>query len=234
MLLRAGTSGFSYDEWRGSFYPQGLPAGQMLRFYAENLPAVEINNTFYRLPSEKLLRQWSEQVPSGFTFVLKASQRITHQKRLKDAGEPLSYLLTTSTVLGPGLGALLFQLPPNLRKDVPRLRDFLALLPDGIRVAFEFRHPSWFDKEVYSELSGRDVALCIADTLDGTTPIEATASWGYLRLRREEYGDRELEDWVTRIRSLDWSDTFVFFKHEDAGTGPRLARRFIARFDAAG
>ncbi len=231
MRLRAGTSGFSYDEWRGSFYPQDLPSGEMLRFYAENLPAVEINNTFYRLPSEKMLRKWSEQVPAGFAFVLKASQRITHQKRLKDAGEPLSYLLTTSTVLGPALGALLFQLPPNLKKDAARLRDFLALLPDGIRAAFEFRHNSWFDDETYAELRARNAALCIADTLDGTTPVEATANWGYLRLRREEYADRDLGDWATRIHARDWADAYVFFKHEDAGTGPRLARRFATVFD---
>ncbi|MGD8279310.1 MAG: DUF72 domain-containing protein [Gemmatimonadota bacterium] len=234
MLLRAGTSGFSYDEWRGSFYPQDLPSREMLRFYAENLAAVEINNTFYRLPSEKMLRQWSEQVPPGFTFVLKASQRITHQKRLKDAGEPLSYLLTTSTVLGPSLGALLFQLPPNLKKDVARLRDFLALLPDGVRAAFEFRHASWFDDETCAALRTRNAALCIADTLDGTTAVESTADWGYLRLRREEYGERDLEDWVTRIRAMNWSDAFVFFKHEDEGTGPRLARRFVTLFDRAG
>ena len=230
MELRAGTSGFSYDEWRGSFYPQDLPAGQMLRYYADHLPAVEINNTFYRLPAEKMLRQWAEQVPSGFTFVLKASQRITHQKRLKDAGEPLSYLVTTSTVLGPSLGALLFQLPPNLKKDLPRLRDFLALLPAGLRAAFEFRHDSWFDDAVYTELLARDAALCVADTLEGTTPFEPTARWGYLRLRREEYRDRDLADWVTRIRSTDWSDAFAFFKHEDAGTGPRLATRFLSLF----
>jgi uncharacterized protein YecE (DUF72 family) len=231
MRLRAGTSGFSYDEWRGSFYPQDLPAREMLRYYAEHLSAVEINNTFYRLPAEKMLRQWSEQVPAGFTFVLKASQRITHQKRLKDAGEPLSYLLTTSTVLGQRLGALLFQLPPNLKKDVARLRDFLALLPDGIRAAFEFRHVSWFDDETYAELRARNAALCIADTLDGTTPVESTADWGYLRLRREEYSDPDLGAWAARIQARDWADAFVFFKHEDAGTGPRLARRFVAHFD---
>jgi uncharacterized protein YecE (DUF72 family) len=234
MLLRTGTSGFSYDEWRGSFYPQDLPSRDMLRFYAENLPAVEINNTFYRLPSEKMLRQWSGQVLPGFTFVLKASQRITHQKRLKDAAEPLSYLITTSTVLGPSLGALLFQLPPNLKKDVARLHDFLALLPDGVRAAFEFRHDSWFADDVYGELHARGASLCIADTPDGTTPVEATAGWGYLRLRREEYGDRELTDWVARIRTMRWTDAFVFFKHEDAGTGPRLARRFMDLFDSAG
>jgi uncharacterized protein YecE (DUF72 family) len=233
MLLRAGTSGFSYDEWRGSFYPGDLPSREMLRFYAEQLAAVEINNTFYRLPSEKMLRRWSEQVPPGFTFVLKASQRITHQKRLKDAGEPLSYLLTTSTVLGPSLGALLFQLPPNLKQDLERLRDFLALLPDGVRAAFEFRHDSWFDEPVYAELRARNAALCVADSLDRTTPIVATADWGYLRLRREEYADHELGSWVARIRETGWSDAFVFFKHEDAGTGPRLARHFVELFERA-
>jgi uncharacterized protein YecE (DUF72 family) len=230
MLLRTGTSGFSYDEWRGSFYPENLPAREMLRFYAEHLRAVEINNTFYRLPSEKVLRQWSEQVAPGFTFVLKASQRITHQKRLRDAGEPLSYLLTTSAVLGAGLGAFLFQLPPNLKKDAQRLRDFLTLLPDGVRAAFEFRHGSWFDDEIYAELRAGNAALCIADTLDGTTPVEATADWGYLRLRRDAYTEADLEAWIARIATLGWSDAFVFFKHEDEGTGPRLARRFASLF----
>ena len=230
MQLRAGTSGFSYDEWRGSFYPEDLPRTRMLRYYAERLPAVEINNTFYRLPSENTLRQWADQVPPGFSFVLKASQRITHIKRLKDAGEPLSYLLTTSTVLGGGLGALLFQLPPNFRKDVDRLGAFLALLPRSLRAAFEFRHDSWFADEVYTLLRAHDAALCVADTVDGATPFEATAGWGYLRLRREAYTEQELAGWAARIGGADWSDAFVFFKHEDEGTGPRLAARFISLF----
>jgi uncharacterized protein YecE (DUF72 family) len=234
MRLHAGTSGFAYDEWKGSFYPQDLPGSQMLRYYAEQFSTVEINNTFYRLPKENVLRQWAAQVPPGFTFVIKASQRITHMKRLKEAGEPLGYLLSNLAVLGPALGPLLFQLPPNMKKDVPRLTAFLELLPASVRAAFEFRHESWHDDEVYEALRRQRCVLCVADTLELSTPLLATSDWGYLRLRREAYDDAALADWATRTAAQPWTDAFVFFKHEDAGTGPRLARHFQQIFATAG
>ncbi len=230
MRLRAGTSGFAYDEWRGSFYPADLPSSRRLEFYAGHFGAVEINNTFYRLPSERVLRQWSEQVPAGFTFVLKASQRITHHKRLKDAAEPLAYLITTASVLGPALGPFLFQLPPNLKLDVPRLVDFLALIPPTVRAAFEFRHDSWHDEDTYDALRTHGAALCVADTAEATTPFVATTDWGYLRLRREQYTDAELAHWLELVSAAAWTEAFAFFKHEDEATGPALARRFERLF----
>ncbi|MCI0437308.1 MAG: DUF72 domain-containing protein [Gemmatimonadetes bacterium] len=228
MRVHVGTSGFAYGEWKGSFYPEDLPASAMLRFYAERFRTVEMNNTFYRMPSEKTLLQWKSQVPDGFTFVLKASQRITHFRRLKDAADPLAYLLATSAALGAARGPFLFQLPPNLQKDLSRLETFLDLLDDSARAAFEFRHPSWHDEDVHAALRARGVALCVADTGEATTPVVATAAWGYLRLRRQEYDDAVLEHWARRAYESGWIEAFVFFKHEDAGAGPRLAARFEA------
>ncbi len=228
--LLAVTSGYAYDGWRGSFYPEDLPGQGMLRYYAERFPTVEINNTFYRLPSEAMLRRWVEQVGEGFVFVLKASRRITHERRLHGVEDTLRYLLETASALGPKMGPLLFQLPPFLRRDVQRLAAFLALLPRGVRAAFEFRHPSWLDEEVYGLLRGRDAALCIADTEDGDPPRVPTAGWGYLRLRRPAYSEAELAEWAGWIRSQAWSDAFVFFKHEDEGAGPRLAAELIRIF----
>jgi uncharacterized protein YecE (DUF72 family) len=225
MRVLTGTSGFSYKEWKGSFYPEDLPDSGMLRYYASRLPAVEINNTFYRMPRAPLLESWAEQVPDGFAFALKASQQITHRKRLKDAAEAVSYFFGVATTLGDRLGPVLFQLPPNLKKDAPRLRDFLALLPPASRCAFEFRHESWFDAEVMEALRASRVALCWAEDENLATPPEATAEWGYLRLRRPDYGEAELAAWADRIRAQNWTDAFVFFKHEDEGTGPRLAER---------
>ncbi len=228
MKLSVGTSGYSYKEWKGSFYPETLPAGDMLRFYAERLPAVEINNTFYRLPKESVLTAWAEQVPGDFRFVLKASQRITHIKRLKEADDETAYLLRTAGVLGDRLGAILFQLPPHLRKDLPRLERFLDLVAGHTRAAFEFRHPSWFDDDVFTSLRDHACALCIADAADAPEPeIVGTAAWGYLRLRRPNYGDGDLEAWVQRVRSQPWEEAFVFFKHEDEGAGPKLAQSFL-------
>jgi uncharacterized protein YecE (DUF72 family) len=227
MRVLAGTSGYSYKEWKGSFYPEKLATDQMLRFYGEQFDSVEINNTFYRMPSEKVLVQWAEQVPERFRFVLKASRRITHQHRLKGAGEPLDYMLRNASVLGDKLGPTLFQLPPNLKQDLARLQDFLALLPNRWPAAFEFRNASWFDDQVYDALRERGVALCVADTEDGETPLVSTASRGYLRLRREAYSDRHLSAWAERIAEQPWEEAFVFFKHEDAGAGPALARRFL-------
>ena len=232
MRLLAGTSGFAYKEWKGSFYPDDIKSADMLRYYASQFPTVEINNTFYRMPNEQTLRGWAEQVPQGFTFVLKATQRITHQKRLRDADEPLRIMLTVAAALGPALGPFLFQLPPNLKLDLPRLTDFLALLPPTIRAAFEFRHKSWHDDQVFDALRTHNAALCIADTLEDATPFVSTTDWGYLRLRREQYEPGDLAEWAGRIHAQPWTDAYVFFKHEDEGTGPRLARAFIDTFAA--
>ena len=226
----AGTSGFSYKEWKGSFYPEDLPAEDMLRFYAQRLPAVEINNTFYRMPKAGLLAGWAEQVPDGFRFVLKASQRITHFKRLKEASEEVGYFLRVAETLGDRLGPSLFQLPPNLKKDLPRLVDFLALLPSAARAAFEFRHASWFEDDVFEALRAQGAALCVAEDEELATPLVATAGWGYLRLRRPDYGEPEVAAWADRIRSQPWDEAYVFFKHEDAGAGPMLAAQMLARF----
>jgi uncharacterized protein YecE (DUF72 family) len=234
--VAVGTSGYAYKEWKGSFYPDDLPADGMLRFYGERFRAVEINNTFYRMPSEKVLVTWAAEVPDGFTFVLKASQRITHRKRLKDAGEEVQYFLKTANVLGPKLGPTLFQLPPNLKKDLPRLEAFLGLIPRTWRAAFEFRHVSWFEDDVYAALKSHDAALCIADVDPAEegekealqVPFVATAEWGYLRLRRAGYTRADLEAWAGRIGAQVWRDAFVFFKHEEAGAGPKLAAEFTA------
>jgi uncharacterized protein YecE (DUF72 family) len=233
--IAVGTSGYAYKEWKGTFYPADLPADGMLKYYGERFGTVEINNTFYRTPSEKVVLGWAAEVPDGFTFVLKASQRITHRKRLKDAGEEVQYFLKTANVLGPKLGPTLFQLPPNLKKDLPRLTDFLALVPRTWRAAFEFRHASWLDDDVFAALKDHNAALCIADTdpEEGereplTIPTVATADWGYLRLRRAAYPKPDLQRWARTVTAQPWTEAFVFFKHEDAGAGPKLAAEFTA------
>ncbi|MFQ5937584.1 MAG: DUF72 domain-containing protein [Acidiferrobacterales bacterium] len=226
--LYAGTSGYSYKEWKGSFYPENLPAAEMLRYYGACLPAVEINNTFYRLPKVSMLTTWAEQVPENFRFAIKASRRITHIKRLKDAQDETSYLLQTVKSLGPRLGVVLFQLPPYLRKDVARLKAFLDTLPDETPAAFEFRDPSWFEHGVFELLQARNFALCLADADDETeTTLVRTATWGYVRLRRAHYGEAELTHWVDQVRAQRWERAYVFFKHEDEGAGPKLAARFL-------
>ena len=228
MDLWVGTSGYSYKEWKGSFYPKEMPDKDMLTTYARQLPAVEINNTFYRLPTPLLLKSWAEQVPENFRFVLKASRRITHVKRLKECEEETEYLLKTAQTLGGRLGAILFQLPPFLRKDAPRLGDFLKLIPEHSKAAFEFRHESWFEKDVYDSLRKKGCALCFADTEDNKlVALVSTASWGYLRLRKPDYGEKELREWVKEVEKQEWDQAFVFFKHEDGGVGPKLAHRFL-------
>jgi uncharacterized protein YecE (DUF72 family) len=214
MQVRVGTSGFSYKEWKGSFYPKDLKNADMLDYYAQQFSSVEINNTFYRMPRASVLEGWAEQVPPGFLFVLKASQRITHRKRLKDASEPLGYLLEAATALGPKLGPVLFQLPPYFKKDVARLRAFLELLPGEHSFAFEFRHATWADDEVRETLRERNCALVCADTEDSGeegAPIVPTADWGYLRLRRCDYTAEDLAPWGGRIRAQPWKRAFVFF-----------------------
>jgi uncharacterized protein YecE (DUF72 family) len=232
--LLAGASGFSYKPWKGPFYPVDLPDADMLAYYAARLPAVEINNTFYRLPKAKTLEDWAAQTPDGFRFVLKASRKITHIHRLKDVGEMVGYLFETAATMGPKLGPMLFQLPPYMKKDLERLRAFLELVPKDRRVALEFRNASWFEDDVLEALRARDAALCYAETdsvddegSEETAPLVATASFGYLRLRRADYGDRELEAWAERIRRENWSEAYVFFKHEDDGTAPKFARRLM-------
>lgn len=228
MGLYVGTSGYSYKEWKGVFYPEDLPAKLMLPFYAGEFRTVEINNTFHRMPKVSLLETWAAEVPPEFRFVLKAPQRITHVLRLKDADDPVSYLFEVAGALKERLGAILFQLPPNLKKDLPRLRDFLALVPSQRLVAFEFRNQSWFDEEVFALLRRHDAALCIADAEnDLEVPLVSTAEWGYLRLRRPDYGVAELKKWAKLVREQRWRDAFVFFKHEEEAKGAMLAKRFM-------
>ncbi len=229
MQIHVGTSGYSYKEWKGFFYPEDLPAAKMLSFYASQFETVEINNTFYRMPEAKTLEKWRGDVPDNFVFVLKAPQRITHQKKLAGADDDVRYFFETGASLGSKFGPVLFQLPPFARKDAGKLRDFLAVLPKH-PVAFEFRHPSWFDEEIYSILHDCDAALCAADTDEVVDPgalTLSTASWGYLRLRRTEYHDGDLAQWAKRVQQQKWSEAFVFFKHEDEAKGPRFARSFI-------
>jgi uncharacterized protein YecE (DUF72 family) len=228
MNFYVGTSGYSYKEWKGTFYPEDMPEKQMLRYYGERFRSVEINNTFYRMPKASVLEGWAAEVPADFKFVLKASQRITHMQRLKDAGDSVSYLLKVAVALKERLGPLLFQLPPFLRNDFPRLRDFMALLPNDPRVAIEFRHESWFNDEVFTLLRERNASLCIAEAEEGVdVPFVSTADWGYLRLRRPDYTDETLKAHIDQIRQQGWKDAFIFFKHEDEGKGPQMAKRFL-------
>jgi uncharacterized protein YecE (DUF72 family) len=228
MQIFTGTSGFSYPAWRGSFYPEKLPAKQMLTHYAGRLKTVEVNNTFYRMPKAEALAAWAATTPAGFRFAPKAPQQITHRQRLVGSADTLAHFWKTLQALGDKLGPALFQLPPFQRKDLPRLTDFLALMPEGARAAFEFRHASWFDDDVYAALAARGAALCVAEADDLQTPLIATTSWGYLRLRRLEYDEAALAAWNSRLREQagKWTETYVYFKHEDAGVGPRLAARF--------
>ena len=228
MNLYVGTSGYSYKEWKGTFYPEDLPDKQMLRFYGGRFRAVEINNTFYRMPTASVLEAWGASVPADFKFVLKVPQQITHVQRLKDAGDLVAHLFEVAQVLKERLGPLLFQLPPHLKKDALRLGEFLGMLSRDCRAAFEFRHQSWFDSETFDLLREHGAALCVAEAEnDLKIPLVSTANWGYLRLRRPDYGDAELKAWGERLRKQDWQDAFVFFKHEDEGKGPLLAKRFL-------
>jgi uncharacterized protein YecE (DUF72 family) len=231
MNVRVGTSGFAFKEWKGPFYPPDLKDDAMLGFYAGKYPAVEINNTFYRLPREHVLAEWASKVRGrdGFTFSLKASQRITHYGRLRpdSVGTALEYLLRSTATLGAHLGPILFQLPPNLEKDVDRLESFLALLPADRRFTIEFRHDSWFDDAVFDVLRARDIALCIAESEEFRSPRVATATWGYLRLHRQDYDDTALSEWRLRIAEHAWKDAYVFFKHDYVdGAGPLAVERF--------
>ncbi len=232
MQLLAGTSGYSFKEWLGHFYPEKLPASDMLRYYAERLGTVEINNTFYKMPEPEVLKRWCTEVPNDFAFTLKVRKKITHDKRLKEAGEDVTEFLRRAAALGDHLGALLFQLPPFLRKDLPRLRDFLAFLPAGTPAAFEFRHDSWLDDEVYALLRERGVMLCVADTDEGDTPFVVTATRAYVRLRRTHYESDELRAWAERIATQDVERTYVYFMHEDEALGTRFALTLMEHWRA--
>jgi len=228
MRLHVGTSGYNFDEWKGSFYPAKIKPAEMLPYYAARLQTVEINYTFYRMPNAKTVAGWAAAVPEAFSFVLKAPQRITHFARLKDIDDSLRYFTETIRPLGPKLGAVLVQLPPNFKIDLARLKDFVTLFPADVRCAFEFRHASWFTDEVYAALRVANAALCIADTEEGHTPLVATADFGYFRLRDEGYTPEDLERWRSSVAELGkgWSDAYVFFKHEESGIGPALAQQF--------
>lgn len=231
MRVIVGTSGYSYKEWKGTFYPGDLPASKMLTYYAGHFGSVEINNTFYRMPDAKTVGKWASEVPDDFTFVLKAPQRITHQKKLAGIEDDLRYFFEAAEALGPKLGPILFQLPPYFRKDVEKLRALLASIPNGKRAALETRHESWLSDDVFDALREHDAAFVAADTDEVADPdriFTPTASWGYLRLRRTEYSDEQLAAWARRVEGTKWSDAYVFFKHEDEGKGPAFAKRFVA------
>ena len=228
MNLHVGTSGYSYKEWKGNFYPEDLPAKEMLAYYSRRLAAVEINNTFYRLPQASMIENWKAQVPADFRFSIKATQRITHIKRLNNCADETKYLLETAALLEQRLGVVLFQLPPNAKKDSDRLKAFLNLLPNETHAAFEFRHDSWLDDEIRDLLRSKDCALVVSDTDEKPlTEIISTAAWGYLRLRRTDYETKDLVEWMRRVQHEKWSDAFIFFKHEDEGIGPKLAAQFL-------
>ena len=229
MAIFVGTSGYNYPEWRGSFYPEKLSGNRMLAFYAERFRTVEINYTFYRMPTEKLLQGWASGTPDGFSFTLKAPRRITHDSRLQHCEELLGAFCRIAGTLGPKLATLLFQLPPTFKRDPDVLRAFLELLPGGTRAAFEFRHASWFDDQIFDMLRARNLALCVADSEKMTTPVVRTADYAYFRLRDEGYQQGDIERWAAVIAAdRGVSDTFVYFKHEEQGLGPEFARRLEA------
>ena len=226
--LWAGASGFSYKEWKGTFYPEDIKADAMLKWYAERLPTVEINNTFYQMPKASVLENWAKCTPEGFRFAIKASRRITHMARLKaeTAAESVAYLYKNIATLGHKRGPVLFQLPPFLKKDLPRLSEFLRLLPENHCAAFEFRNDSWFADDVYDALKGAGASLCFSEREDNTPPpLVPTAPWGYVRLRLETYSDRDLQQWAGRLAATAWTETYVYFMHEP--TAPAYAQTLM-------
>jgi len=235
MNVLTGTSGFSYTAWRGSFYPDKLPEAKMLAFYAEQLGAVEINNTFYRMPNRSLLERWAAETPASFRFALKSPRQIKHMRKLVDVGDAVEKLAEMAGALGDRLGPILFQLPPFVRKDLGVLEALLSTFATvstqegkapGLRAALEFRHASWLSDDVSDVLRRHDAALCIADSEELATPFVATAGWGYLRLRRQDYDEAALRGWADRLKAQGYETAYVFFKHEDEGAGPALARSF--------
>jgi len=227
MEMRVGTSGYSYKEWKGSFYPEKLPASEMLRYYVTQFDTVEINNTFYRMPDEGMLSGWRDDTPAQFTFALKAPRRISHIKRLRDCEPDVVEFVRRAGALGDKCGPLLVQLPPFMKLDVALLDAFLASVPAGPRYAFEFRHESWLTDTVYECLRKHATMLCIAETDDLQVPLVPTADVGYVRLRELDYDDARLGQWAQRIASQPWSRAYVYFKHEDEALGPKFARRFL-------
>ena len=234
MKIIAGTSGYAFKEWKGTFYPSDMKPDGMLAFYASRFPTVEINNTFYRMPRENVLLDWAASVPDGFTFAIKASQRITHHARLKpDCADLVAFLLKNTALLEDRLGPILFQLPQNMKKDLDRLRAFLGLLPRDRRFVVEFRHASWFEEDVYAVLRERDVAMCVAEQEEFKCPVACTASWGYLRLHRFDYDEASLSEWARCVASQPWTDAFVYFKHDEgAGSGPPAVDAFVSAINA--
>jgi uncharacterized protein YecE (DUF72 family) len=229
MRVFVGTSGYNYPEWRGSFYPEKFSTDKMLAYYAERFRTVEINYTFYRMPSEKLLAGWSAGTPDNFSFTLKAPRRITHDTKLQHCEELLHAFCSIAATLGPKLATLLFQLPPTFKKDADVFRAFTELIPVGTRAAFEFRHASWFDADVFEILRARNLALCVADSEKISAPVEVTADYAYFRLRDEGYQQADLERWAGTVGGLsNVTDAFVYFKHEEQGLGPEFAKRFEA------
>jgi uncharacterized protein YecE (DUF72 family) len=237
MQFFVGTSGYSYKEWKGSFYPAKLPAKDMLGFYAQHFSTVEMNNTFYKMPTADGVEAWAAQVPEAFRFILKAPQTITHRKRLINVEDDVAAFVRAGTALNGRLGPLLFQLPPNFKKDLPRLEALLGLLPDHderLRVALEFRHGSWFDDEVFDCLRAHKCALCVADAEDlPAADLVHTAKWGYVRLRRGDYTPASFGEWLKRLRAQKWSEAYVLFRHEDTGAGPAFAKDFLELVAAA-
>lgn len=230
-MIWVGTSGYNYPEWKGSFYPSDLAAAKMLPYYAARFPTVEINYTFYRMPNEKLVSGWAAQTPDPYRITLKAPRRITHDRRLKDTGELVQGFCRVAAALGDKLGALLFQLPPNLKMDLGLFEAFLAELPPRVCAAFEFRHPSWFDDAVFERLQARNLALCVSDSEKLSAPVKVTADYAYFRLRDEGYGPDDIARWADTIAdtTAGCKDVFVYFKHEDEGKGPEFGQMLMAR-----
>jgi uncharacterized protein YecE (DUF72 family) len=233
MVVLCGTSGYNYEPWRGPFYPPDLPKSKMLAYYASRFDTVEINYSFYRRPTAKLLSGWAAQVPDRFRFALKAWQAITHRARLRDP-DLVAPFADAARSLGPKLAPILYQLPPNLKSDSALLRDFLHHLPRDLPAAFEFRHESWFSEETFAALRDFGAALCIAESDELATPRIRTAPFGYLRLRKAEYDEAQLESWATWVRDAGFAqDVFCYFKHEDEARGPRFAEQFRRAVEAA-
>ncbi|HVN34754.1 MAG TPA: DUF72 domain-containing protein [Casimicrobiaceae bacterium] len=227
--ILAGASGYSFKEWKGDFYPEKIRPDEMLGWYAERLPTVEINNTFYRIPKTAVLEAWAAATPATFRFAIKASRRITHISRLKGetVAEPLGWLYQNLAALGPKRGPVLFQLPPNFKKDLPRLAAFLQLLPKDHGASFEFRNETWFVDDVYDALKRAGAALCLSEREDNAPPpLVETAPWGYVRLRLENYSDDELRAWAKRLQATTWREIDVYFMHEP--TAPAYARALMA------
>jgi uncharacterized protein YecE (DUF72 family) len=234
MELQAGTSGYSFKEWLGKFYPEHLPADEMLHHYATQLPTVEINTSFYGMPRRSSLTAWAEQVPEHFTFALKAPQKITHKLKLREAEDATLEFMRRAQLLEPKLACVLFLLPPYLKKDLPLLRDFLALMPQGAPAAFEFRSSSWQNDEVHSLLHDHGAMLCVADKDEGDTPFVVTGRDAYVRLRRTHYDDAALGEWVERIAMQTCRRTYVYFMHEDEALGAVFAKRLLELWRARG